>query len=45
MKRTYLVFAVLIFFSTSCDFRGENLEQEDLKSPPIEASYRTRLSL
>lgn len=36
MKRTYLVFAALIFFSMSCDFRGQNLEQEDLISPPME---------
>jgi len=45
MKRTYRVFAALIFFSMSCDFRGQNLEQEDLKSPPIEASCLTRLRL
>ncbi len=45
MKSTYLVFSVLIFFSMSCDFRVQNLEQEDLKSPPIEASCLTRLRL
>lgn len=39
MKRTYLVFAVLIFFSISCDFRGENLEQDDLSSPSMEVFH------
>ena len=43
MKRTYLVFAVLIFFSTSCDFRGENLEQDDLTSPTMEVFHNVDL--
>jgi len=43
MKRTYLVFSVMIFFSMSCDFRGENLEQEDLKTPSIEIFHEVDL--
>jgi hypothetical protein len=43
MKRTYLVFSVLIFFSMSCDFRGENLDQQDLKTPSLEILHEIDL--
>jgi hypothetical protein len=43
MKRNYLVLSVLIFFSMSCDFRGENLDQQDLKKPSLEILHEIDL--
>jgi hypothetical protein len=43
MKRNYLVLSVLIFFSMSCDFRGENLDQQDLKTPSLEILHEIDL--
>ena len=43
MKRTYLIFSVLIFFSMSCDFRGDSLEQQDLKTPSLEIFHEMDL--
>ncbi len=43
MKLNYLVLSVLIFFSMSCDFRGENLDQQDLKTPSLEILHEIDL--